>query len=174
MYTFAYLTQLQGTHPKCSALSWVQGKITRPVSPHRAYSLKRANTPEGTLGPCVLAGLLGKSAGFPPRPVWLSWLEYRPVNRKVTGLIPSQGTYLGCRFSAGSGHIWKQLMFLTLMLLSLPPSPSLQACPQVRIKIIIYVFNCELSAGWCPRVILQKEWPPQLRTESQAVWRPWS
>ena len=25
------------------------------------------------------------------------WIERGPVNRRVAGLIPSQGTYLGCR-----------------------------------------------------------------------------
>lgn len=29
---------------------------------------------------------------------WLGWLEHRPVHWKVMGLIPSQGTFLGCRF----------------------------------------------------------------------------
>ena len=29
---------------------------------------------------------------------WLRWLEHRPVYQKVTGLIPGQGTYLGCGF----------------------------------------------------------------------------
>ena len=29
---------------------------------------------------------------------WLSWLEHHPTHQKVVGLIPSQGTYLGCRF----------------------------------------------------------------------------
>ena len=24
------------------------------------------------------------------------WIEQRPANQRVTGLIPSQGTYLGC------------------------------------------------------------------------------
>ena len=28
-----------------------------------------------------------------------------PVNRKVVGLIPSQGTYLGCGFDPRSGYI---------------------------------------------------------------------
>ena len=31
-------------------------------------------------------------------------LEYRPVNQKVLGSIPHQGTYLGCRFGPLLGH----------------------------------------------------------------------
>ena len=38
-------------------------------------------------------------------PVWLRWLEPRPVNRKVAGSIPSQGTCLGCGFSPGPGRL---------------------------------------------------------------------
>ena len=34
--------------------------------------------------------------------MWLIWLEHRPVNRKVTGSIPAQGTHL-CR---GFGPSW--------------------------------------------------------------------
>ena len=33
-------------------------------------------------------------------PVWLSWLEHHPINRKVTGSIPSQGTCPGCGFGS--------------------------------------------------------------------------
>ena len=34
------------------------------------------------------------------RASWLSWLEHHPVYKKFTGSIPSQGTYLGCKFDA--------------------------------------------------------------------------
>ena len=34
----------------------------------------------------------------------LSWLGHRPVHRKATGVIPRQGTYLGCGFRPGSGR----------------------------------------------------------------------
>ena len=30
--------------------------------------------------------------------VWLSWLEHCPVNQKFAGLMPGQGTCLGCGF----------------------------------------------------------------------------
>ena len=55
--------------------------------------------------------------------VWLSWLECCPVNQKVAGAIPGQGTCLGCGFgpqslvgehTGGTGS-----MFLSLPLLSL-------------------------------------------------------
>ena len=35
----------------------------------------------------------------------LSWLERRPVDGKVVGLIPSQDTYPGCLFDPQSGHM---------------------------------------------------------------------
>ena len=34
-----------------------------------------------------------------PWPMWLSWLEHHPINRKVMGSIPSQSTCLGCGFN---------------------------------------------------------------------------
>ena len=30
--------------------------------------------------------------GSSPWPVWLSWLEHRPVDQRLAGLIPGQGT----------------------------------------------------------------------------------
>ena len=38
---------------------------------------------------------------------WLSWLECHPIHQKVEGLIPSQGTYLGCGFDPWSGCLQK-------------------------------------------------------------------
>ena len=37
---------------------------------------------------------------------WFSWLECHSVHRKVMGPIPSQGTYLGCRFGPQLGLVW--------------------------------------------------------------------
>ena len=37
--------------------------------------------------------------GSLPWPWWLGWLEHCSAHQKVVGLIPSQGTYLGCRLS---------------------------------------------------------------------------
>ena len=45
---------------------------------------------------------------FKPWLVWLSWLEYHPVNQKVTSSIPSQGTCLHCGFSPWSGGYKRQ------------------------------------------------------------------
>ena len=56
--------------------------------------------------------------------MWLSWLEHGPINQKVVGLIPGQGTCLDCGFGPWSGHIrGNQIMFLTSMFLSLSPFP---------------------------------------------------
>ena len=40
-----------------------------------------------------------------PQPVWLSWLEHRPINWKVTGSVAGQGTCLGCGFGPWSACI---------------------------------------------------------------------
>ena len=48
------------------------------------------------------------------------WIEFRPVNLKVTGSIPSQGACLGCRPGLQLGMCERQLMDI-----SLPPFPSL-------------------------------------------------
>ena len=34
---------------------------------------------------------------------WFSWLERRPAHKKFVGLIPGQGTNLGCQFDPWSG-----------------------------------------------------------------------
>ena len=39
--------------------------------------------------------------------VRLSWLEHHPINRKVAGLIPGQGTYWGFKVGPWSGCIWE-------------------------------------------------------------------
>ena len=36
---------------------------------------------------------------------WLIGLERLPVQQKVAGLIPGQGTCLGCGFDPPSGHL---------------------------------------------------------------------
>ena len=35
--------------------------------------------------------------------VWLSWLEHRPVNRKVVGSVPNQRSNLGWGLTPGQG-----------------------------------------------------------------------
>ena len=56
-----------------------------------------------------------------------SWLEHHPMHPKVAGLIPSQGTYIGCRFdpwlqARARGN---QSMFLSHIDVSLSLSPFL-------------------------------------------------
>ena len=56
------------------------------------------------------------------------WTECRPANQKVTGLIPSQGTCLGCRPGLQLGADKRQLINVSLthqcFSLSLPPLMS--------------------------------------------------
>lgn len=35
------------------------------------------------------------------------WLECCPMNQKMAGSIPGQGTYLGSGFDGQSGHMWE-------------------------------------------------------------------
>ena len=49
------------------------------------------------------------------------WIERRPTNQRVTGLVPSQGTCLGCGPGPQLGARKRQ----PHIDVSLPPSPSL-------------------------------------------------
>ena len=40
---------------------------------------------------------------------WLSWLQCHSINWKISGPIPSQGTYLGCGFDPWPGCIQKAI-----------------------------------------------------------------
>ena len=55
------------------------------------------------------------------------WIEHRPVNQKVTGSIPSQGTCLGCGAGPqfGAHEIDVSLTYQCSLPLFLPPFPSL-------------------------------------------------
>ena len=56
------------------------------------------------------------------------WIEHTPANQRVTGSIPIQGIYPGCRPGPGTGHVRDNhtLMLLSLSLsLFLFPFPSL-------------------------------------------------
>ena len=60
--------------------------------------------------------------GSPTLASCLSWLERCPTHAKVVGLIPGQGTYLGCRFDPWPKPVsgaTEQCFSLTLMFLSL-------------------------------------------------------
>lgn len=37
--------------------------------------------------------------------MWCSGLEHPPINQKITGLFPSQGTGLGGRLDSSPGHL---------------------------------------------------------------------
>ena len=90
----------------------------------------------------------------------LSCLEHHhPVDRRVTGLIPGQGTYPGCGFDPWSGYVREgnQLMFLShtdvsfslclclCLCLSLPSlsksNKKLSSGEDVEIDIYIYVYE---------------------------------
>ena len=45
----------------------------------------------------------------------LSWLQHHPIHQKVTGSIPSQGTYLGCRFDPQWRRIWEATLDVSLL-----------------------------------------------------------
>ena len=71
--------------------------------------------------------------------MWLSWLEHCPLDPKVTGSVPSQGTCPSCRVSRGQDVLEKASnVSLSHGSLCLSLSLFLSAmtiCPQVRIKI---------------------------------------
>ena len=93
------------------------------------------------------------SLSFLPWPVWLSWLQCHPINQKVTGWIPHQGTHLGCRFGPELGRVQGATdpcfsltsVFLSLCLSFPPPLSKInervsKINPQVRIKKTSKVF----------------------------------
>ena len=64
------------------------------------------------LAVCTLAGVA-------------QWFEHQPANQRVTSLIPSQGTGLGCGPGPQQGTHERQLHIEVSLLLFLPPSPFL-------------------------------------------------
>ena len=54
------------------------------------------------------------------------WIECRAVNQRVAGLIPSQGTHLGCRPGSQCRARERQPHIDVSLSLFLPPFPSLQ------------------------------------------------
>ena len=61
---------------------------------------------------------------FLPLLVWLNWLECRPINGKVMGSVPCQGTCLGCRFGLPLGHVWEETCRSMFLYFYLPFSLS--------------------------------------------------
>ena len=76
---------------------------------------------------------------------WVSWLEHRPIHQEAVGLIPGQGTYLGCRFDPWLGIYERQpISFsLTLMFLSLSLSLSIP----LSLKISKHILGEERKKG---------------------------
>ena len=93
--------------------------------------------------------------------MWLSWLEHCLTEQKVTGLIPSQATYLGRRFDPRLGCVQEgnHSMFLPLSLshcLSLKRNEKMSSSDDKKIIIkaltmclivlyLIYVIPVNLS-----------------------------
>ena len=67
-------------------------------------------------------------------------LESCPIHQKVTGSIPCQGTYLGCRFCHGRGAYERETIFLSHINVSLPLS-----LPFFPSKINMYVLGWRLK-----------------------------
>ena len=51
------------------------------------------------------------------------WIECRPVNQRVAGWIPSQGTCLGCGLGPSGGHLTGNHTLIFLSLSFSFPSP---------------------------------------------------
>ena len=56
---------------------------------------------------------------------WVQWIECQPVNQRVTGSIPNQGTYLGCWPGPQVGTLERQPHIDVSLPLFLSPFPSL-------------------------------------------------
>ena len=69
-----------------------------------------------------------------PWPLWLSWLEHHLVDWKLTGSIPSQRTYTGCRFNPIWAYKRRQPTDVSLSYRHF--FQQWKKCPQVRIRKI--------------------------------------
>ena len=74
------------------------------------------------------------------------WVEQGTVNRKVAGLIPSQGTRLGGRPGPHWGCAKRHRKFLSHIDVSLPLSPSLPLCLKKK-----YFFKRVYYRHWVPK-----------------------
>ena len=115
--------------------------------------------------------ILFKNKFTQPRPVWLSWLEHRPVDWKVTGLILSYSICPGYRFHSRLGQVQEgnQLMFLSLPLspsffLSLSTLKQWQKSPWVMIKkkdhpwarTTSHIDQSISNSNWMTKIIWEK------------------
>ena len=75
---------------------------------------------------------------------WLLWL--RPANRKVAGLVPGQGTCLGCRLGPQLGACERQRIDVSLLHGGLSSSllPSLPL--SLKISKLKYIISQALEA----------------------------
>ena len=65
---------------------------------------------------------------------WLHWLDYCPVNQKIAGSIPNQGTYLGLIPIQGTYGRNRCLSVCLSVYLSLTHSPSLSKSNEQNLR----------------------------------------
>lgn len=89
-------------------------------------------------------------------PVWPSWLACHHMHWKVTGLIPSLGTYLDCGFNFQSRCNWS--MFFSHICFSLPhPTSSFSKNQWIRHWVRIYL----KSSAFCRvSLLINLKWNP--------------
>ena len=93
-----------------------------------------------------------------PWPVGPCWLECCLVHQKVEGLIPSQGTHLGCRFNCLSRHMWKATNHcFSLSHIDISLSPSLHVSFSLSLPPILFkkvwplpssILQASRGGGW--------------------------
>ena len=66
---------------------------------------------------------------------WLSWLHCCPINWKVTGSIPSQGTCLGCGFTLVNWSMFFSHIYVSLHLSVSPKSISMSSGEDLKKKM---------------------------------------
>lgn len=95
---------VSGVHPRLAAccVTWYS-QSSVPRCGICCHSLLCLSCPCGY----KMIELALKSTQGSPWLVWLSWLGHHPLHQRAAGLIPSQGTHLGCGFHLWSGHVWQ-------------------------------------------------------------------
>ena len=89
-----------------------------------------------------------------PWPVWLSWLDHCYVNQRLMGLIPGQGTGLGCRFGPWLWHIQRHPINVSLSLslsLPLPTLPLSLSSKKKKRNALISIFSMRLFKTTCSK-----------------------